>query len=308
MIEQPTTSGGAPEAPDAGGSVACGTMLREAREAAGLSIEAIAQQLKLHPRQVKALEEGQFELLPGRTFVRGFLRNYARALNLDADQLLAALPDTRAPQALEPTAHSMGEIRFEESPRRAWSRWTIPLALIVLVALAAVYEYLRPAGDSRRSADTRPAPAASQPPLPSTPQAPAAEPQGGTPLPNPLAVAAPDAATGSEAPPPGVSAPATSPTPGPATGIVSTAIPPTAPGEPTLVIVYTGASWTEVRDGTGKVLLSLTGSPGMTQSVSGRPPFDVVIGSVADVSLRFRGAPVDLAPYRRANVARLRLD
>ena len=59
--------------------------LRAAREAAGLSLDEVAQQLKLAPRQVRALEEDDFGVLPGRTFVRGFVRNYARLLNLDAD-------------------------------------------------------------------------------------------------------------------------------------------------------------------------------------------------------------------------------
>ena len=55
-----------------------GALLRDAREAAGLSIDAVAQQLKLAPRQVQALEDDDFAQLPGRTFVRGFMRNYAR--------------------------------------------------------------------------------------------------------------------------------------------------------------------------------------------------------------------------------------
>jgi len=61
-----------------------GAMLAAAREAAGLSIDAVAGQLKLAPRQVRAIEAGDFAALPGRTFVRGFARNYARLLGLDA--------------------------------------------------------------------------------------------------------------------------------------------------------------------------------------------------------------------------------
>ena len=71
-----------------------GAQLRATREAFGLSLEEVAQQLKLAPRQVIALEDEDFAQLPGRTFVRGFVRNYARLLNLDGDQLLG--PDTRS--------------------------------------------------------------------------------------------------------------------------------------------------------------------------------------------------------------------
>jgi len=67
-----------------------GAALRAAREAAGLSADAVAQQLKLHPRQVRAIEEDDYGRLPGRTFVRGFVRNYARLVNLDADAIVAA--------------------------------------------------------------------------------------------------------------------------------------------------------------------------------------------------------------------------
>ena len=66
------------------GAATAGTLLRSAREAAGLSLDAVAQQLKLAPRQVRALEESDFAKLPGRTFVRGFVRNYARLLRLDS--------------------------------------------------------------------------------------------------------------------------------------------------------------------------------------------------------------------------------
>ena len=59
-------------------AASAGARLRDARMAAGLSIDAVAQQLKLAPRQVQALEDDDFAQLPGRTFVRGFMRNYAR--------------------------------------------------------------------------------------------------------------------------------------------------------------------------------------------------------------------------------------
>ena len=72
--------GGAPPVP-----ASAGALLRAAREGAGMTIDAVAQQLKLAPRQVRAIEEGDFSHLPGRTFVRGFIRNYARLVRLDVD-------------------------------------------------------------------------------------------------------------------------------------------------------------------------------------------------------------------------------
>ena len=85
-----------------------GSLLRDAREAAGISLDSVAQQLKLHLRQVKALEDDDFAQLPGRTFIRGFIRNYARLLRLDPAVVLAALPDAGAGQLAGPAAIEMG--------------------------------------------------------------------------------------------------------------------------------------------------------------------------------------------------------
>ena len=69
-----------------------GRMLREARECLGLSVADVADQIKFAPRQIEALESDDFQRLPEMPFVRGFVRSYARILHLDAQMLLAALP------------------------------------------------------------------------------------------------------------------------------------------------------------------------------------------------------------------------
>ena len=75
----------------------------------------------------------------------------------------------------------------------------------------------------------------------------------------------------------------------------------------TLALTYKDASWTEIRDRTGRVLLSRMNDGGQTQTVAGQPPFDLTIGNAADVTLRYNGKPVDLAPHTRQNVARFTL-
>src|SRR5690606_27622614 len=74
---------------DTGAPSAPGARLRQAGERRGDSIAEVARALKLAPRQVDALERGDYEALPGPAFVRGFMRNYARYLNLDPDPLVA---------------------------------------------------------------------------------------------------------------------------------------------------------------------------------------------------------------------------
>ena len=98
-------------------------MLRSAREAAGLSVDDVALQLKLAPRQVQALEDDDYQRLPGRTFARGFARNYARFIQVDPDRVLALMPAGESAPALERPSFAaarrpMGEIPVERATKR----------------------------------------------------------------------------------------------------------------------------------------------------------------------------------------------
>lgn len=282
-----------------------GARLRAAREAAGLSLDQVAQQLKLAPRQVRALEEESFGELPGRTFSRGFVRNYARLLNLDPDDLLARLPDAVQAPALEaPALHSTGTMIAElpsASPSKpGFARWLIPLVLVGCIVAAAAYEWYR-GGLAPLAELPPPGNAVSQlrPPAAAV-----------TPLPNPLA--SPDTAPADALPP----APADTPAGGSpiAPEAMSAAVParlttPAAPPavETALVLAYSGPCWTEIRDRSGQLLISRLVPADSVEPVRGAAPFDVVLGNARVVSLTYRGKPIDLTPYTRQNVARLTL-
>jgi cytoskeleton protein RodZ len=283
-------------------AVTSGAMLRAGREAAGLGIAAVAQQLKLAPRQVTALEDDDFASLPGRTFIRGFIRNYARLLRLDADEVLAALPDAAAPASnehpsLAPTPRPMGELPADENRRPSPARWAIPLALVAVVTVAAVYEMARPPAEPGKPAVIdKPAPAHAPAPAPDA--APAATSGSATTvLPNPLA--ADDAKAG-------IAADNVSSRPDAASASVAGALPTDASSAP-IVLTFTGTSWAEVRDATGTPVLSVTGNAGDVHAVGGRQPFDVVLGSAAAVSVTWLGTPFDTAPYTKQNVAKFTL-
>jgi len=284
-----------------------GMLLRDAREAAGISLDSVAQQLKLHLRQVKALEDDDFAQLPGRTFIRGFIRNYARLLRLDPAVVLAALPDAGAGQSPEgaslgPSARPMGELPPDSPIRRSWARWAIPLLMVVAVAVAAFYERMRPPEDTvKRVAPEKVVP------LPAP--APVTAPADTTALPNPLALPSDktDAPPGS--PPERLNAgnaPATAmpqqttPQSAPPTGQQT---PPVA-SEGTIALSFLGKSWVEVREGGGAIVLSTTGYAGGTQSASGRLPLDVVVGNASAVTVTFQGQPLDIAPFTSKNIAK----
>jgi cytoskeleton protein RodZ len=259
-----------------------GALLRAARETAGLTVDAVAQQLKLAPRQVKAIEDGDFTRLPGRTFVRGFVRNYARLVRLDAEAVLGALPaaaPTLGTPALQPTAPSIGELPTAEHGRPGWTRWAIPLTLVAIIAAAALYEFMRPAADVRRTV-AKDTPAAAEPALPKS-QTPEII---GTPLPNPVATATP---------------PADSPATREPAAVPTTDVP--------LTLAFRDFSWTEVKDRNGNVLLSRMNPGGTMQAITGTPPLEIVIGNAVDVTLTWKGKRVDLLPHTRQNVARLTL-
>lgn len=65
-----------------------GNILREAREAKGLTLSEVQEQTRISMKFLAAMENGQYNLLPTPVHVRGYLRNYARFLSLDPSPLL----------------------------------------------------------------------------------------------------------------------------------------------------------------------------------------------------------------------------
>src|SRR4051812_42703676 len=63
-------------------------MLRSAREARGISLTEAERETKIRQKYITALEDDNHALLPGPTYARGFLRNYAAYLELDANELI----------------------------------------------------------------------------------------------------------------------------------------------------------------------------------------------------------------------------
>lgn len=279
-----------------------GAILAQAREAAGLSVQDVAVQLRLAPRQVTAIERDDFASLPGRTFVRGFVRNYARLLKLDVDAILAALPGDGAAAldrpSLAATTRAIGELPSERAARPGAAKWAIPLVLIAIVAIAALYEFSRPPS---------PAPVATTPPAAPAPP-PAAEP-------SPSSSPAPQANAQPEGPPPAPAAGTTTTSLPNPVGAVAPATPSPAgaslpaPGAPNqLSLRFLGTSWIEVRDRSGNIVLSMTGNDGTSREIAIASPGEITVGNVAAVEASWRGRRLDLAAQSKQNVARVRLD
>lgn len=269
-----------------------GARLKWARERAGLTVNDVAARLRLHPAQVRALESETFKALPEAAYVRGFVRSYARIVDLPVEPLLADL----APK-LGPTSTDLIERMTRErdySPVRAAAReqtsrrvvlWG---AVLLLLALGIVGWYATGAsGDPTAARTPNPPPAAGAAATPVVaPPAAAAEAVAAAAAAVPAAVAADQA--------PAASTPAAEPAP---------MLEPVA-AAPLLKLRYSGASWTEVKDAEGKVLHSQQDRAGDEVVIEGTPPFYVVLGDANKATVEVRGEIYDLAPHTRQNVAR----
>lgn len=86
-----------------------GAVLKHEREERRLSIEEVSSTTRIPRRALESLEDDRFEDLPSGVFVRGFIKAYASAVDIDADEVLARFdaeqPDTLPPAPLA-TVHS----------------------------------------------------------------------------------------------------------------------------------------------------------------------------------------------------------
>lgn len=147
-----------------------GAQLRRAREARGESVHEVAFALKLSPRQVDALERDEFNALPGIAFVRGFMRNYARHVGLDATPLLDAVQRLVGQDSpdLSPIRNADGDLPIGDTRRSG----SFPAGLVVLILLAMVatgwyFDWFRT--DTAPSAETVVEPSPSFAPAPTQP-------------------------------------------------------------------------------------------------------------------------------------------
>ena len=302
--------------------------LASARQAAGLTLEEAARQLKFAPRQLEALEAGELRRLPGGTFVRGMVRSYARLLRIDAEPLLAQIAAQVPPPDAERLAQRYRQpVPFTDGARRSNLAY-VALSVVLLVAVAAVALQWRqeragtrtlafvsptqmPAETSRTEAARAGAPSASAPsPAKATPtgkpgdggSTAAKAPPVAAPASAPTAAVVPAPKTPASAPPaakPQAIAPAKPAAAAPAD--------PAPAGTARLALQFEGDSWVEIRSGSGKLLVASLNTAGTERFVSGLPPFEVVIGNAQQVRLTYNDKPVDLTPYVKVEVARFTL-
>jgi len=281
-----------------------GERLRAARTAAGLTPQGVADDLHLSVDMLEALERDDYARLPGRVFVRGYLRNYARLVDLPVDTVLASF-DAHAPegQVTDPGLHTVVSARQIRSQARSTHSAVRAVTWIIVLALAALLltwwqGYLEwpsgpgPSGDAQGDTTTIVLPAGeTAPPSVQRDFAPLLQEEKPPPAP------AQDRAATPAAP-----APVSAPSPAPVA-----ADPAPAPA-PVVVLELTGRSWVEVLDSSGAFKLNGTFDKGFRKPFEGQPPYRVAIGNYNAARLLVDGKAVDLLPHFNGRLVRLTLD
>jgi cytoskeletal protein RodZ len=120
-----------------------GHTLRQLREAKGMSIEELSRATRVPVTSVERIEADRFDELPGEVFVRGFLKSYARAVNVQPDEVLARYTASRRVAWVTPLP-----ISSPAKPARG-RRFGVAIAFVLLLILftLALSIVLKPRGD-----------------------------------------------------------------------------------------------------------------------------------------------------------------
>ena len=305
----------AADTPGQGMSVTAGALLRDAREAAGLHIAALAVALKVPVAKLEALEADNFSALPDMVFVRALASSVCRTLKIDPQAVLALLPQGEGPRL------SAGDVglnapvkgfasRSSAAPFKGAGSRSFVWAVGLLLIGAALMMFLPRGLDADLSALLK-------------------QPETTTKIPMPTGNVAQEisVAVGAEQ-----RVPSAAPAPAPAAGVgvelpagesikpagiashpivlpsVEASAPSSAPATdaPSGVLAFKARSesWIQVRDAAGALVLQRNLAPNELVSVSGVLPLAVVIGRADATEVFVRGKPYDIGPVSRENVAR----
>jgi cytoskeleton protein RodZ len=307
-----------------------GELLRHAREQRDWSQAEVARKLNLTVSSLNHLETGAFDKLPGHTFARGYIRAYAKLMDLDQAALVDAFDRYTGTHAKGSDVHSLGRI---EEPMRLSHNILRGVSLLLLVAVVGggffwwqdngnlrgkdlakmAFEHVEvesadgttqihpldepedqavTAGQQPESAPLPLEQAANeQPAAAEQPSAPA-QPAPAQPVASAPVAPAPTAVTH------------VAPAPAPTVATVEPAVPA---GSAKVAIQFTADCWTQVTDGNGKVLFSALKRKGDNLELTGKPPFAVRLGFAGGAQVSYNGQAVDLAPFTSGATARLKL-
>ncbi|QJD59168.1 helix-turn-helix domain-containing protein [Pseudomonas sp. gcc21] len=312
------------------GAVDAGAVLRDARLRHGLSEDEVARSLRLSPKILEYIETGQFERLPGETFGRGYIRAYARLMNLDADPLVL---EYDRQMGVKERAHAVHGIDKTDryTAGRSNRMWLSRGALIIFLVIAgAVFLWWYENREAEQAAvsqlderlfdevlvDSLPSPV----PLPGMRHAAGQDITVVEPLaPGLLQVAAVEAeavAESRQAQDASVESAESAGEPAAVAGSTSQAEPAEAASDAAsagraangLHMRFNDTCWVQVSSAEGKALHTQLMQAEQSLDIDHEGPLQVVIGAIEAVSaIEYQGTRLDTAAYKPAGVVRLKL-
>ena len=270
-----------------------GPALRAAREALGVSASEVAETLNLPERIIEGIETQEFDELPAAAFTRGYIRAYAKLLELDADQFvrdydLAAGPNTEPELVVDRRPTSLIDLP-QQHPGWVLGGSVVALVIVVIFVLWIVWPQSEPSATAAPNLEApvaAPAHNAVAEPAPAevggTAETVAAVPRAGEAVPE-AGKAVPEAAD-------------------------SEAIPDQAAlvtPQHRLRFEFSDDCWVEVRDRNGAHIYSDLNRAGQELRLQGEAPFSITLGYAPGVYLEYNDEPVALSPHTRNNVATL---
>lgn len=301
-------------APASGFEPTAGAMLRDARQAQGVHIAALAAALKVPVEKLEALEQDRFDLLLDAAFARALASGVCRLLKLDPTPVLQRLPPLNATKVTTQNRGINETFRSRGEPGSASlsSRLSKPVILggIALLLGAAVLVFLPmiqkqmagkfagPEASSKAPEAESPASAES-----ATVQEPVqnAAPTASSPADESRLPAAPEVVPSPVVPP--ASAPVLPAAPASAP-IVTKPVAATLSASSVVTFSAKEASWINVTDAKGVTVLQRLLQAGEAAGASGTLPLRVVVGKADAVQVQVRGQAFDLNPLAKSNVAR----
>lgn len=306
-----------------------GMALREAREAIGLSDQDVADRLRLRVSVIQDLEENCCDDEKVTTFTRGYIRSYSKLVGLNADELLSTFnPVTDVEDSTQKMQSFSRKTRRDQHDSRVMGlTWVI---LAIVIGLTAFWWWQNQQNDLllslpessglSMSSTTEATPATEAAPavaktdddtrqsasVAKSTDAPASAPDVMTREPTDTLVenTAPDV---TDAEPVAAEQVDVIEPPQPEAAVVEDVAVTPVTASSNMTLSFSGDCWVDIRDASGKRLLTGIKSSGETVELSGDAPFSLVLGAPTAVNLVYNGEQVDLSGYPSGRVARLSL-
>jgi cytoskeleton protein RodZ len=269
--------------------ISVGERLRQAREQNKMSVKHVADRLYLDVHVIEALEADDYEGLPPTIFVRGYLRNYAKLLEIPPESIVKSFDENQ--QQLQP---SIPTTPRSKPKKQARSRDLLPtigtvIVVVTLMALMALWQFY-PTGSNEQKPSGGEAISSNESWQTSQPMET-----------EPTQTVSGTGTNNSSEPAKNVSATTEQPTPA-ATSASENTTPseePVRPVDPShnMRVRFKSRAWIRITDNTGKKLYQGTGNAGEILPLEGTPPFYLQVGNYAGVEVEYNGTLNKVTDY-----------